>query len=311
MKIYFNRPTKREAWGGGSHFITCFYDYLIENDHDVVFSLCPELDVIFMFDPRPSQGGDSANDIYNYKLENPRTKVIQRINDTDVARPLDKPWRVEMLLQANKIADHTIFISEWVKNHYIEKGYNALNPNSVILNGCNSDWYYPSVEKNINVDNIKLITHHWSDNFMKGFDVYNFLDKFVDVNKQFSFTYMGRYNKQYTPKNTKIIPPAYGLEIGNTLREHDVYITAARYEACGMHHIEAARCGLPVVYHKDGGGVPELCRNHGIGFYDIETFGSALKEVLARYSEIRANIDYDFLKMQRCCSEYENVLNLI
>ncbi len=311
MKIYFNRPVKREAWGGGSHFITYFHDYLIEIGHDVVFDLCPKIDTIFMFDPRPARGGDSANDIYDYKLENPRTKVIQRINDTDIARPLDKPWRVEMLLQANKIADYTIFISEWVKNHYIEKGYNSQNPNSVILNGCNSEWYYPLADKNINIDNIKLITHHWSDNFMKGFDVYNFLDKFVDVNKQFSFTYMGRYNKQYIPKNTKIIPPVYGLEIGNTLRAHDVYITAARYEACGMHHIEAARCGLPIVYHRDGGGVHELCRNHGIGFHDIETFGSALKEVLARYSEIRDNIDYDFLKMHRCCSEYENVLNLI
>ena len=33
MKIYFNRPTKREAWGGGSHFITCFHDFLLNNGH--------------------------------------------------------------------------------------------------------------------------------------------------------------------------------------------------------------------------------------------------------------------------------------
>ena len=311
MKIYFNRPIKREAWGGGSHFITCFHDFLLDKGHEIVFNFCPNIDIVFMFDPRPSKGGDSANEIYSYKLQNPNTKIIQRINDTDIARPLDKPWRVEMLLQANKIADHTIFISEWVKNHYIENGYDGNKENTVILNGCNQEWYYPAMDKTVDSNNIKLITHHWSDNFMKGFDVYNFLDKFVEVNPHFSFTYMGRYNKQYEPKNTKIIPPAYGMEIGNILRDHDVYITAARYEACGMHHIEAARCGLPVIYHRDGGGVPEMCRNHGIGFYDIETFGSALKEVLSRYSEIRKNINYEFLGMDRCCAEYEKVLTLI
>ena len=311
MKIYFNRPIKREAWGGGSHFITAFHDFLLEKDYEVVFNLAHDIDAIFMFDPRPTEGFAGANEIYHYKIENPETKIVQRINDTDIARPLDKPWRVQFLLEANKIADHTIFISEWVKNHYIEKGFDKNKPNTVILNGCNSSWYYPERKKPIDSGNIRLITHHWSDNFMKGFDVYNFLDKFVEVNKHFSFTYMGRYNKEYTPKNTKVIPPEYGPDIGRILRDHDVYVTAARYEACGMHHIEAARCGLPVIYHRDGGGVPEMCKNHGIGFYDVETFGSALKEVLSRYSEIRSNIDYEFLSMERCCSEYENVLSTI
>ena len=79
-KIFFNRPTKRDAWGGGSHFITCFYDFLIKNGYNVVFNLEPEIDVIFMFDPRPSSGGDSVNDIYAYKEQNQKCKVIQRIN---------------------------------------------------------------------------------------------------------------------------------------------------------------------------------------------------------------------------------------
>ena len=91
-----------------------------------------------MFDPRPFLDDNGVNEIYNYKLKNPHVKIIQRINDTDIARPLDKPWRVEMLLQANKIVDHTIFISEWVKNHYIEKGYDdtkpTIKPKNVLCN---------------------------------------------------------------------------------------------------------------------------------------------------------------------------------
>jgi len=310
-KIMLNRPIKREAWGGGSHFITCFSEYLSKNGYDVVFSLEPNIDVIFMFDPRPSVGGDCANSIYQYKQSNTNTKIIQRINDTDIARPLDRPWRVSMLLQSNVIADHTIFISNWVKNHYIEKGFNSQKSNTVIINGCNSEWYFPENERDLNKENIKLITHHWSDNFMKGFDIYNFLDDYVKNRDDLSFTYMGRYNKDYQPKNTKLIDPTYGAEIGDIIRSHDIYITAARWEACGMHHIEAARCGLPVLYHRDGGGVPEVCKAHGVEFSTKSDFKQALQEIIRNYHDIRSKINYSYLSSERCLNEYEGVIKKV
>jgi glycosyltransferase involved in cell wall biosynthesis len=307
MIVYFNRQTKREAWGGGSHFITAFYDFLKGRSHSVVFDLIPDIDVIFMFDPRQSKDGEGAIDLYNYKSSNPSVKIVQRINDTDIARPLDKPWRVKMLLEANQIADHTIFISEWVKNHYLERGFNNKNPNTVIINGCNSEWYYPGSPKSLD-NNIKLITHHWSDNFMKGFDVYNFLDRFVNKRENISFTYMGRYNKNYSPSNIKIIPPVYGIEIGDILRDHDIYVTGARFEACGMHHIEAASCGLPILYHRDGGAVPEVCKSHGLEFFNVDNFVSSLDNVILNYDNIRSKIDYKYLSFKRCFSEYENII---
>ena len=32
-KIMFNRPVKREPWGGGGHMIVALYDYLIKNGY--------------------------------------------------------------------------------------------------------------------------------------------------------------------------------------------------------------------------------------------------------------------------------------
>jgi len=304
LKIFFNRPIKRDPWGGGAHFITSLYEYLTRSGHDVVFSLDRGIDLIFMFDPRPHSGGDCVNSIYKYKCSNPSTKIIQRINDTDIARPNDKPWRIDLLLHANQIVDHTIFISEWVKDHYIEKGFDFKKPNTVIINGCNPEWYFPDSEKTLNDKRINLITHHWSDNFMKGFDVYNFLDKFVSLNKGFSFTYVGRYNKDYTPENTRLISPIYGPELGDFLRLSDVYVTGARWEACGMHHIEAARSGLPILYHKDGGAVAEVCKNHGVEFSNLEDFEKKLSLIVEKYSDIRERIDYNFLSFSRCFNEY-------
>jgi len=308
MKIMLNRPIKKEPWGGGSHFITALYEFLSSKNHDVIFELQPNIDIIFMFDPRPSVGGDCVNSIYQYKQYKPSTKIIQRINDTDKARPNDAPWRDKLLLEANKIADHTIFISEWVKNYYLSKGFNEQQKNSVIINGCNSDWYFPTKEKKINKSKIHLITHHWSDNFMKGFDVYNFIDELVLKNDRFKFTYMGRYNKKYFPKNTTLIPPKYGPEVGDILRSADIYVTGARWEACGMHHIEAASCGLPILYHKDGGGVTETCKKHGVEFSSTDDFVERLNTLVDEYDRIKDKIDYSFLSFERCLKQYENVI---
>jgi glycosyltransferase involved in cell wall biosynthesis len=310
MKVMFNRRPVKKAWGGGYHFITCLYEYFSSNNIEVVFDLdSKNIDAIMMFDPRPDEyGKNCVNSIYRYKIGNPSTKIIHRINDTDIARPHDKPWRVELFLASNKIADSTIFISEWVKTHYISKGFDSSKKNSVIINGCSEEFYFPKKNKIFDNTNIKIITHHWSDNYMKGFDVYNFIDTYSEMRKDISFTFLGRYNKDYIPKNTNLIEPKYGIEVGNILRDHDIYVTAARFEACGMHHIEAARSGLPVLFHKDGGAIPEVCKNHGIEFSTPKDFVRALGEITNKFDDIRENIDYNFLSIDRCCKDYMSVI---
>ena len=68
-------------------------------------------------------------------------------------------------------------------------------------------------------------------------------------------------------------------ELGDELRKHDVYLTAARWEACGMHHIEGACCGLPVLFHKEGGGINETCKNYGVEYDNIPSFFDGLEEI--------------------------------
>ena len=52
MKILFNRPIKEQAWGGGSHFITSLYYYLVKKGIEVTFNFEDNIDLIFMFEPR-------------------------------------------------------------------------------------------------------------------------------------------------------------------------------------------------------------------------------------------------------------------
>ena len=297
----------RHPWGGGSHFLTCLADHMQSIGHEVIFGLEPGIDVILMMDPRPAKGGDDINYLYQYKLQNPDCKIVHRINDTDIARGTN--FLDNIIIQSNVLAaDYTVFISEWVKGYYQERGLDITNrSHNVIINGCNSEWYYPEKEKSLG-KKMRLITHHWSDNFMKGFDVYNYLDKLCKERDDIEFTYMGRYNKDYTPKNTNLIPATYGSDVGEILRQHDVYVTAARYEACGMHHIEGSACGLPILYHRDGGAIPEICQSHGIEFYDTATFINALDKMKEKYFEFRNKIDYNDLSLDKCLNQYVEIL---
>jgi|18_taG_2_1085343.scaffolds.fasta_scaffold03363_2 glycosyltransferase involved in cell wall biosynthesis len=317
MKVFFNRPIKKEAWGGGSHFITSLCEYLTDAGVDVVFNLEEDINVLVMFDPRASPDGPGLGEIYDYKKANSSAKIVQRINDTDLARhayglsPHDKPWRTEVFLYANQFVDHTIFISNWVKNHYAKLGYEKRDrSDSVVINGCNSSFFYPAENKERSSgDKLKIVTHHWSDNPMKGADIYRAVDQLCNEDPDISFTYVGRYPKGYSPKNTKVIPPTYGKKIGDILREHDIYITGARFEACGMHHLEGAACGLPVIYHKDGGAINEICSDHGIEISSWEELVEAInffknKENLVEYFK---KIDYNKIKGQNCYKKYHEI----
>ena len=216
---------------------------------------------------------------------------------------------INCFAEANRHVDHTIFISNWVKDYFKNVGLKISDKNhDVIINGCNDKWYYPAENKQIDKKKIKLITHHWSDKPMKGLDVYRFIDNLIETRDDLEFTYLGRYSKGYIPKNTTVISPAYGVGIGEVLRNHDIYVTGARYEACGSHHIEAALCGLPVIYHKSGGAVPEVCKDHGISFSNPVSLVKGIETAIKDYDILRSKIDYNFLSIARCCRDYENSL---
>jgi glycosyltransferase involved in cell wall biosynthesis len=305
MKICIAHKLVQGPWGGGNSFAEQLGLFLKRKNYDVVFELSPNIDVVLMIDPR-AVSAFPFDKVMEYKNRYPNVKIIHRVNDTDKARPYAPPTREKYFIDINKQTDHTIFISEWLRDHYVEGGFDLDHNHSVIVNGCSSEYYYPKEENKIG-STINLITHHWGDGPLKGFDIYNYLDIALK-DQPVNFTYLGRYNKDYQPKNINLIPPQSPKEIGNILREHDLYITGARWEACGMHHIEAARCGLPVLYHKEGGAVPEVCRNHGVEYYDELSLFRGLQEIIDNYDSYRSKIDYDYLSIDRCCEEYEKVI---
>ena len=55
-----------------------------------------------------------------------------------------------------------------------------------------------------------------------------------------------------------------------------------------MHHVEGIQCGLPVIYHRDGGGIVELARRYGIEYSD--DLGSAIEQMRDSYETYRKTV---------------------
>jgi len=97
-----------------------------------------------------------------------------------------------------------------------------------------------------------------------------------------------------------------GKKLANLLRKNHLYLTASLWEPCGMHHIEGAQCGLPLVYHEDGGGIVEFGRKYGIGFrHDVKR---AILDAREKYPLLREKVLKGMPSGDEMCRKYESIL---
>lgn len=308
VKIFFNRVPIDGPWGGGNQFLREMISTVHQAGHEITHQLSPDVDVIFMIDPRPGNTGYSVQHIAQHKQLYPHTKVLHRVNECDLRKGTSDVD--QLLLASMSMADRVVFISQWLKDYFLslEPVASWKDTSTVVYNGCNVEHFYPGTK--LLTAKTKLVTHHWSDNWMKGFDLYTEIDRHLagEPEATFEFTYVGRYNKGYMPKATTIVDPLHGAALGAELRKHDVYVTASRWEPCGMHHVEGAACGLPVLYHNECGGINELCCNHGEEFSDFDGFLEKLSLVRENYGDYVDSIQLAALDITNCCGKFMSIL---
>ena len=123
------------------------------------------------------------------------------MNECGIKR--DKSINIEpLLVNTMLVVDIVIFVSKWLQDYYINKYSIKLKNYKYIINGCDTNNFY--VQKNINIpkneiennkknikmSKVRLVTHHFSNNYLKGFHVYNELDKLLPQFENIEFTYM-------------------------------------------------------------------------------------------------------------------------
>lgn len=261
MKVLVNRVPVSGPWGGGNLLVKSLFEILPEMGVNITSKLEEGIDLIFMQDPRYGDTGISINEIIRYKSQNPGTKIVHRVNECDARKGTEG---VDNLLsECSKYTDHTVFVSNWMKKYHIKN--NWMCDSSVIYNGVNKDHFSPG--EKIKNGKINIVTHHWSNNRMKGFDVYDWIDSFVGQRDDFTFTYIGRENGTF--KNSKVIQPLFGKDLGDCLSKYDVYISGSLFDPGPNHILESLACNIPTYVYADGGGCVEFAgKSHAFDSFE-------------------------------------------
>lgn len=250
MKLHINRVPISGPWGGGNLWVKAMYAQATQLGHQIV-DITDDPDVIVIAGVQSENGGLSADHAISYKFQRPKTKLVIRVNENDARKGTNDVDST--LIRISRYVDGTIFVSRWLEDYFAKRSWACTN-NVVIINGVDRDHFKP--QPKLDDGRIHLVTHHWSNNWLKGFDVYSELDHFVRKNKEFTFTYIGRSALNFS--SSRVIAPLFGQALGDELGRYDVYVSASRFDPGPNHILEALSCELPTYVHRDGGGAVEF-----------------------------------------------------
>jgi len=290
LKIAVNFNVINNATGGGNSFVAAIRNFFNARGHNFGSALADnDVDLIIIMDPRSNHQNLSfkVRDIIKYiRKTNPKALVVHRINECDERK---KTKHMNKKLRAvNYIADSTIYVGSWMKNLDLKNSNSRKDYDTVILNGSDSDIYNAeNFVPWVGVGPINLVTHHWSNNLMKGWDIYSKLDSLLSNDfwkRKFTFTFIGNLPKGVQLQNSNHLLPLVGAGLVKEISSHHGYITASINEPGGNHQNEGALCGLPLLY-RDSGCMPEYCSGYGISFSELD-FEDKLIEYYENYSSL-------------------------
>ena len=294
-------------WGGGNRFVTSLVAALRARGDTVCHSLHdPDIDLILLMDPRwrhPSVTFTPGAILRYLLFSNSRALVVHRINECDERKNTRN--MNPLLRRANYCADHTVFVGSWLRALSLWQNESGTRQ-SVITNGAdatifNSQGWSPWNRRGP----LKLVTHHWGGNWMKGFDIYQRLDESLAEpawKGRIEFTYVGNLPQGFSFRNTRYVKPLDGEMLATELRSHHAYVTASINEPGGNHQNEGALCGLPLLYRRSG-CLPEYCEGFGVSF-DETDFETSLQVLIEKYESLVAAMPAYPHTADRTCANY-------
>jgi hypothetical protein len=292
MKIAINHRHVDGPWGGGNRFVAALAAALTARGDSVVHKLeDDDIDLLLLIDPRARnpQLAFTPGDALRYVTSRrPQALVIHRINECD-ERKGTRTMNPRLRL-ANYCADHTVFIASWLKDLAV---WRREGGSCVILNGGDDAVFRrDSAARWDGTVPLRLVTHHWGAHFNKGWDVYPVLDRMLGEQRwreRVSFCFIGNHPADATLAHIEFRKPLDGAALAATLAEHHAYVTASIGEPGGMHHIEGALVGLPILFRRSG-ALPEYCSPYGIGFDGPDDFPAALEAFVHAYTTLKPKI---------------------
>lgn len=247
MKIYIEFSDSKNPWGGGNQFLRNLKEYLIKK-RSYAFNV-KNADIILI------NSFENFRKVISLKMKFPNKIFVQRVNGiTQLYNNIfDKRDLLTFFLN-RKVSVGTIFQSKWCKKFNEKYGLQNKKAETIILNTPNEKFFYPNPNKY--KYKYKIISSGWSSNWNKGFEILTWLDNNINF-KKFTYTYIGKTPVQF--KNIKVMDPLNSKKLSDKLRDHTIYISASKNDACSNSIVEAKACGLQVLALNCGGN-PELLK---------------------------------------------------
>ncbi|NMC13405.1 MAG: hypothetical protein GYA34_11055 [Chloroflexi bacterium] len=315
MKISLGINIQPGPWGGGNQFGQSLSSFLQKKGVEISFDLKQNnLDLILLIDPRSSSKTSAFNhlDIFRYLwYKNSQALIVHRINECDERKGTKNVN--QMIIHANTVADFSVYVSKWLQNIYANMGLPPIH-SRVIMNGANSNIFNSRNYKPWNkTSKLKMVTHHWGTNYLKGFDIYEKFDQLLfspNFSNKYEFMFIGKLPKSFRFLNTIYIEPKFGSDLSSHICLNHVYLTASQNEPGANHPIEGALCGLPILY-RPSGSLAEYCHGYGIEFTS-ENFKEKLNEMYETYFDYVGRMkDYPYTADRMCQQYYELFLELL
>lgn len=282
------REFKKPPFGGGNQFMLALKVELEKNENVTVLNnIVSEIVDGYIID-------SVWFDRKLLKLLNKQKtyKLLHRIDGPiHLYRGKDKHIDDEIFEINKNYATSTVIQSKYTFQRLYDTGYDPVNP-VIIKNAVNSDIFNSVEKKPFHANKIKLVSTSWSDNPMKGGDIYKWLDENLDWSK-YEYLFIGRTSETFI--NIKIIEPVGSELLADYLRKSDIYITASRNDSCSNALIEALSCSLPALYINSGGN-PELVKRGGLPFEDITDIIPSLNQIVKNYDNFQDAIQVDSMQ---------------
>lgn len=290
LKIAIGQRAQSGPWGGGNRFLSALVNALRDRDVTVVHDLADcDIDIILMTDPRvrsPNVCFGPGAILRYIAFRNRNALVVHRINECDERK--GERFINHKLVRANYVADVTVFVGEWLTQLPVWRTH-LRPPWHTIRNGADVEVFN---RKNFQPWSgqgpLKLVTHHWGYHWMKGFDIYDKIDRMLEMPQwrdRIVFTYVGNLPKGFKFSNVRYLEPLNGRALANELSSHHGYVTGSINEPGGNHQNEGALCGLPLLYRQSG-CMPEYCDGYGVSFSGIDDFPAALDRFVMQYPDL-------------------------
>lgn len=199
----------------------------------------------------------------------------------------------------NRLADFTIFQSEFCRSSFIEHGGPSPERSHIINNGVDPYIFFPRKHP-MRVDgDLRLVAASWSPNPRKGFSTLAALSAVRGIHIVFA----GNWCPDVDPENVELAGQLGSDALAQLMRTSHALVHAAWNEPCSNTIVEALACGLPVIY-RDSGGNAELVRSCGTRLTDdLEETVVSLTDKYRSFSD-RARSQRGRFLIDRAAREY-------